>query len=72
VALCDLHGKNDFQLVLVDESCLPNRLKLYKGLKTAVESVLADPPAAIIAFVCDSVIGNWNGISSGNYVIKGK
>uniref|UniRef100_A0A914HRP6 Bardet-Biedl syndrome 1 N-terminal domain-containing protein n=1 Tax=Globodera rostochiensis TaxID=31243 RepID=A0A914HRP6_GLORO len=53
VALSDLQGQHDFQLVLVDESATPSRLKLFKGLRTVIESVLADVPSGIASFVCD-------------------
>ncbi|KAL3120777.1 hypothetical protein niasHT_008069 [Heterodera trifolii] len=56
VELCDLHGQNDFQLVLVDESAVPCRLKLFKGLRVAVESMMAEVPTGIVSFVCD--VGN--------------
>lgn len=55
MTLGDVQGKNDYYLVLVDESQTPNRLKLLKGLDTIAESVLYDTPAGIISFISDPV-----------------
>uniref|UniRef100_A0A1I8BAA9 BBS1 domain-containing protein n=1 Tax=Meloidogyne hapla TaxID=6305 RepID=A0A1I8BAA9_MELHA len=54
VALIDLQGRGDYQLILVDESSLPFKLKLFKGLKPIVESALAECPTGIVGFACDS------------------
>uniref|UniRef100_A0A915M270 Bardet-Biedl syndrome 1 N-terminal domain-containing protein n=1 Tax=Meloidogyne javanica TaxID=6303 RepID=A0A915M270_MELJA len=54
VVLSDLQGRGDYQLILVDESSLPFKLKLFKGLKPIVESALAECPTGIVGFACDS------------------
>ena len=53
--MSDLQGRGDYQLVLVDESSLPFKLKLFKGLKPIVESALSDCPTGIAGFACDAV-----------------
>lgn len=55
VSLSDLQGGGDYQLVLVDESSLPFKLKLFKGLKPIVDSTLSECPTGIVSFACDSV-----------------
>lgn len=65
VALGDLQGHQDFQLILVDEQTQQqgqgqSRLKLFRGLKPAVESILAEQPTGIVSFVCD-VVGRRRG-----------
>lgn len=58
MTLGDVHSKNNSQLLLVDENCVPSRLKLFKGLRTIADSVLSEPPAGICSFISDAVTLN--------------
>uniref|UniRef100_A0AC34QCC4 Bardet-Biedl syndrome 1 N-terminal domain-containing protein n=1 Tax=Panagrolaimus sp. JU765 TaxID=591449 RepID=A0AC34QCC4_9BILA len=53
VAVGDIHGDNEFKLILVDIIGDQCRLKLLKGITVINDSYLAETPVGIIIFVCD-------------------